>query len=429
QGALDRAGIPYDYWDVRTNMYEQPGAPPTETLNLYPYAIWFTGYDWYAPITTQEADMLSDYLDNGGRLFLSSQDALYYQDDTPFSRKYLGVLDHTEDVTPTLTYGAGGKLAFYGQYPLTYPFRNFSDGLIPAQGSRVEIIDDSGWSSGLSNRGDNWKTVFFSYPFEALPEANRADMIEGITGWLGWLGQSEFAANKRNILEGETVNFTATLKNDGPEPVTAVYNNPLPAGLTLITGSLTGAAWDGKEIVWQGVLNPGEEYAVAFSGTVTQTVENTAYISLKEHGLTLRRPVSILVDAPDLSPSILFANPSIMLPDETASYVLLLQNGGGADEPTASAKWNLPAGLSIISPTLTANGGSINRDGHQVQWWGAIAAGQSITITVEMTGTPSAYTRWHSSTAIIENGGSAPIVRLHILEQRPWRLYFPIIFH
>ena len=62
----------------------------TETLNLYPVLIWFTGYDWYAPIINIERDRILEYLDQGGRLILSSQDFLYYH-ETDALAKRLGV--------------------------------------------------------------------------------------------------------------------------------------------------------------------------------------------------------------------------------------------------------------------------------------------------------------------------------------------------
>lgn len=425
--ALDKVGLQYDYWDVRTKNYESPGDPPADTLNLYPYALWFTGYDWYGPITNREAALLSNYLDNGGRLFLSSQDALYYQDGAPFSRDYLGVVDYAEEVTPTLVYGAGGELGFLGAFPLAYPFRNFSDGVIPSRNSSVEIVDNRGWSSALATRGENWKTVFFSFPFEALPEASRPEMMQQITGWLGWLGQSEFTAGRRDIPPGQTVEFTATLRNDGPITVTAVFSNPLPVGLS-VNSSPSGGDLAGREITWEGDLGPGEEHQVTYHGTVTQTLDNTAFIILKDHGLTLRRTAHILVDAPDLSSSWLSSIPPDVFTDVSPYYGLVLINQGSAVAIDAAATWRLPATLTVLTPTLAASSGSIDLAGHEAQWSGDLAPGQSVTLTVTLAGLPSPYPIWHSSTAIIEDSVSPPAVLLHLLLQQPWRFYFPIIF-
>ena len=70
--ALNQSGFTYDTWDT-----EAWGESPAEILRGYPMLLWFTGYDWYAPVTPEEEESLLSYLEAGGRLLLSSQDFLY----------------------------------------------------------------------------------------------------------------------------------------------------------------------------------------------------------------------------------------------------------------------------------------------------------------------------------------------------------------
>jgi len=125
--------------------------------------------------------------------------------------------------------------------------------------------------------------------------------MDRIVGWLGWLGSSDFDASARSLPAGGALTFSATLRNDGPEPVTAVFSNPLPAGFSVVPDSLVGGVYDGTAIGWQGVLSTGEEHLLTYAGVATETFTNTAVISYSEHGLASHRAVQVWVNAPDLS--------------------------------------------------------------------------------------------------------------------------------
>jgi hypothetical protein len=108
--ALNAAATPFDRWDVLGSGIEQ--SPPLATLRLYPMVIWYTGYDWYNPLTTAEEATLKAYLDGGGRLILSSQEYLYNLPDqkpSDFSRDYLGIQTYTEAYSSTRAVGVAGN--------------------------------------------------------------------------------------------------------------------------------------------------------------------------------------------------------------------------------------------------------------------------------------------------------------------------------
>ena len=77
------------------------------------------------------------------------------------------LLEAAGDVTPTVVVGANGRLGLWGEFPLDYPFQNFSDGVIPAAGALGELYANDGWAAGLSHAGEGWKTAFFAFPFTA----------------------------------------------------------------------------------------------------------------------------------------------------------------------------------------------------------------------------------------------------------------------
>ncbi len=98
--ALDKLGRRYDVWDTTPGGRER-GGPPLDFLKAYKQVLWFTGYDWFSPVRPAENKALAAYLQGGGRLFLSSQDFLYFNWNTPLARDHLGIVDYRETVTPT----------------------------------------------------------------------------------------------------------------------------------------------------------------------------------------------------------------------------------------------------------------------------------------------------------------------------------------
>lgn len=427
QAALEAAGFRYDVWDAAWKAGQQPAPPPAGTLGLYPITIWFTAYDWYAPITDQEAAGLEDYLEGGGRLFLSSQEALYGQAGAPLASRYLGVLTYREELTPTVALGGSGGLGLTGRLALSYPFNNLADGVIPAAGAMEELYDPRGWAIGLTNLGADWKTAFFAFPFEALPAEARPGVMDRTVGWLSWLGGSTFEASARTVPARDVVTFTATLRNDGPEATTAALSNTLPAGFKYSQGSLVGGSKDRETIYWRGTLPAGGEHTVRYAGTARETLTNTAVISYAEHGLAFHRPVQVWVDAPDLTPSSLTAEPAVVLPGERVTYTLLIRNGGPAPAPAASAAWTLPSELTLLTGTLQWTGGSANLEDQLVGWSGSVAAGQTITVTLTGLTLPSLEGRWLPSAAVLDDGGTELLVRANVLELQPALVYLPIV--
>jgi len=420
QQTLAIAGISYDVWDTDNSKLVP------STLERYPVVLWFTGYDWFSPITSQEASAIESYLAEGGRLFLSSQDALYYRADSSLARNLWGVLSHREDVTPTLALGSGGRLAVQGEFPLDYPFRNFSDGLVPAPSAVAEISGDSGWPMGLSNAGKGWKSLFLAFPFEALREAHRVDVIDQAIGWLGWLGESEFQASQTHILPGATIGFTVTLRNDGPQPMTAVLTNPLPAGLQLIPGSIQGGSYEAGAVIWQGPLLTGEEHRVYYAGTASQTLTNTALLSHLEHGLAVRKPLRIWVDAPDLSNSDIRTAVSPALPGQVISYSLCIGNQGTSVAEATSVRWWLPPDTTILTTTLSASQGDVALVAPVVTWQGSLAPGDSITVSVGVQTPLWLRPTWHPSMALVNDGVNPPLVRHHFLPHRSLEFFLPL---
>ncbi|MEJ2749713.1 MAG: hypothetical protein P8183_17670, partial [Anaerolineae bacterium] len=311
QAMLDEMQLDYDLWDIGGDNNVR-GSPPQDLLNAYDIVIWYTAYDWFAPVTAVENSRLARYLEQGGRLFLTSQDFLFYHWQSRLAQLYLGVTEYSESVEPHQIYGAGNPLLppeLTGPLPLDYtPYQNFSDGVVPRLGSSPFLWLDKGMAGGTATAGDDWRTVFLSFPLEKLPESDQALMMNGIVGWLSDLGDSTFAVDRRTGWAGEPRTYTITLRNLPDAPTNQVsLTNTLPVGLSLLPGTISGGAqYDAgtRQLTWTGQLAPGGSQQIVYQAAPEagladgMQLNNEATIAYARHALTFTRTVPLWVAAP-----------------------------------------------------------------------------------------------------------------------------------
>ena len=439
--ALADAGFPYDDW--RTSwIYRGPGEGPLalDVLQRYPIVVWFTAYDWYAPVTADEEAMLGAYLDGGGRLFLSSQDFLYYHHDDSFSLNYLGVITYTEDVTPTLAQGVpedpvGDRL---DPYPLSYPFRNWSDAVVPAPGAAVPFRDQGRRPIAVARQELDRRTLFFSFPFETLPEEGRGEVIERAVGWLSWLGRSTFTAGRAAVSGGDTLTYTLVVRNDGPETVSASLSNTLPLSLTLTPGSLTGPASyqaTTRLVSWAGSLAPGAAVTCSYRVTVTASpaagypaIVNVARMGLEDQGIRFRRSAVVRVGAPDLSSSAFQCDPSPGRPGAVVTCTLNLANAGPGDAADASVTNPLPVGASPITGSVVWAGMGVSEMlTDTLRWTGLLSSGARVTLTYQLTLPDDILHPPLYNVAFLEDGVGGAWERAEWILLNPFRAYLPVV--
>jgi uncharacterized repeat protein (TIGR01451 family) len=439
--ALAGAGFRYDYWRTGWASDEpSQGSPPLDALQCHPILVWFTGYDWFAPVTDEEEATLAAYLDGEGRLFLSSQDFLYYHHRDLISQAYLGAVAHTEDVTPTQAAGVpedpiGDRL---GLYPLSYPFDNLSDAVVPAPEVAVPFRDQERRPIAVARQGGGYRTVFFTFPFETLPEAGRAEVMERVVGWLSWLGGSTFAANKGAVTDGGTLTYTLALRNDGPVSVTASLSNTLPLSVALVPGSRTGPAsyeQSTRRLSWEGALAADSAFTFTYRVTVAvglpalTLITNTVRMGLEEQGIQFHRAAIVRVDAPDLSPSALGCSPSAARPGRVVTCTLALANAGPADASAATATNLLSEGATLIPGSLAwLGGGTVELLTDTVRWTGSLAAGTRLTVTYQMTLPADPLHPPVYNVAFLEDGVGGMWERPAWVVVDPWRYYFPTAY-
>lgn len=389
QDALETSGILYDYHRVKRVW--PPAFPEPEVLARYPVVVWYTAYDWFRPLDVVEQARLVDYLDGGGRLFLSSQDYLYYSHDSLLARSYLGVLDHGEDKAVTHVWGEPGHPIGWesGPYTLTYTYTNWSDTLVPTTGTRVAFREQNDYPAWLTRVGDRWRTSFAAFPFDAL-EAGPASAAMGRTvGWLSWLGQSSWTADRRTVAHGGELTMTCALRNDGWADVGSAYLAiPIPAALSLVSPpTLDGASYHPvtRTVTWRGELSQGQTITASFLVRLAEALPDGAYIPFPatigydDHHISFERPLVLRVNAPDLSSSSMSVVPALSAPHQTLTYTLSVRNTG-LDSATAIVTATLPA-HSTFTGTLHSGGvGSGEVLSDVLSWTGTIAAGGEATL-------------------------------------------------
>jgi uncharacterized repeat protein (TIGR01451 family) len=306
-------------------------------------------------------------------------------------------MTYTEDITPTLAWGVSENLVGdrLGPYPLDYPFSNWSDAVVPTPGTAVPFRDQERHPIALARQEADYRTVFFSFPFETLPEAGRAGVMERVVGWLSWLGGSTFAADRGAVAPGDTLTYTLEVQNDGLSAVTASLSNTLPADIIMVDGSVTGpGSYDPstRRLSWGGLLDPGEDVtftyrAVVVTGTaVSSPLVNTARLGLEDRHVHFRRAAVVRVNAPDLSASDFQCGPSPARPGSRVTCTLALANAGPGDAPEAMVANPLPVDTTLVPGSLTwTGGGAAEVLGGAVRWTGSVGSGAYVTLTYRLT--------------------------------------------
>ncbi|NPA75690.1 MAG: peptidase S53, partial [Euryarchaeota archaeon] len=190
--ALNDAGYSYDVWDV----YQKGYSPSYSDLSNYGVVIWSTGYAYQNTVTSTDQQNLIKYLDNGGRLYLSSQDFLWevsggYDGSitNTFVNDYLGVSAVANDVAYTYVKGVSGDpiTGDLGTVYFDYPFTNYADEIGIESGAHAIFVDKDGYAAGVRYSTDTFRTVFTAFSFEAVEKKSPtvgAELIKNIITWL-----------------------------------------------------------------------------------------------------------------------------------------------------------------------------------------------------------------------------------------------------
>ena len=443
RAALDGAGYSYDFWEVGPLSIGR-GSPPSDLLNAYAMVLWYTGYDWFEPITSAESETLLAYLSQGGRLFLTSQDYLYYHEVDLLTRDYFGVQQYVESIEPTRVYGNealgfGADLA--GPLPLNYGlYKNFSDGMVLVPDASALFWHNRGYAAGAAHSGNGWRTAFLSYPFEALPDDVQPMAMSQIVGWLSDFGDSTFEVDHRsgkNYAEStSTRTFTITLRNfDYAASNHVVLTNTVPNELEINETSITGNAHynpSTRQVTWNGQRDGGESHEIVYQASPNPSlpaglrIDNPAIIYYERHNLKVNRTASYWIEAPDLSKTDLVVSPALPPPNHPVTVFTSLRNTGLATA-VFSATLFLPEPMEPITETLEADTGTAVMKGNMVQWQGEIGVAKTAHVSVQITTPLNPQTTRYPLSILVEDSVTAPVFRQLLLDVVPNQIHFPLV--
>lgn len=424
-------GIPFDLWDTQSGQGGTTTTSPlTTTLAMYPVTVWFTGYDWYAPVTDVEIQRLMAYLDGGGRLLLSSQDFVYHHEGEPLTRR-LGILAADWADTTTEAIGVSGHPAggTWGPVSLDYPFPNWSHTVEPTFEARPVIRGQLGQPVGIaagSMASGKARTLFYALPLEALPlDARTSALAHGI-GWLSPLGGSDWTATPETVSPGDTVTLTLVLRNDARAPLATQISHHIPGDFAVNPGHMPPSmTYDGDTgtVSWMGVVTPDEDLMLTWQATWTGGMpvasRPTVTLAIPAWDLAMVREAHFYGDGADLTKS-RWLMPGEMRVGTPVSLTFVMDNQGGVGaDPGELSLWMM-RGVGPITATLPLTHGV----GLPV-WSGTVSPQEQQLLTVPVRGGI-----WDTAVrldALIDDGAGNRWERSLWVTFAPWRAYLPTI--
>jgi hypothetical protein len=434
-------GFTYDTWDTGHAAASRNG-PPLPLLAQYDFVIWYTGYDWFQPITSAENQALTGYLAQGGRLFLTSQDFLYYHHRTALARTYFGVAEYWETVEPTQLIGAGHTAVApeaMPPIPLGFdPYQNHGDGIVPAPHSQPFFWHDRALPAGTATAGDNWRAVFWAVPFETITPTRQAAVMNRVMGWLSDLGDSSFTVDARVGLIGEPRTYTITVRQMDNGLSNSVWlTNTLPTWLQIDLNSVTGGATYNpatRQLTWTGTLPGGGSHSITYQAATQgllpwgHMLENVVELHDGRHDLTFTRQTTSWVNAPDVVAT-MTAVPNQPLAANIFTYTVGLQNVGLAPSNEISTVVSLPNSFHIITDTLASSAGSAAVGDRRLYWSGDLAVAESVTLTLVLTREMTAVPQWVAATALIDDGVTTPAFFIQWEHLPVYTQFLPKVLH
>ncbi len=394
---LASQGIPYDRWDTKASQPQSLGTTKLtpEILNRYPMVVWFTGCDWYQPIVSVEETYLVRYLEDGGRLLLSSQDFLYYHAGGDLAHRF-GVLRWNEGQPATFAASIPERPAvgIWGPVELDFLCKNWSDVVEPSLKSFPLVRGELGQPLALAKDESavhKGKSLFYAFPLETLPFEARVSALEQGVGWLSALGNSQWVLTPTHPMPGERVTSTLVLYNDDSLASEVAISHTLHPSLTLAMLShpsqtlnleMLHYAAASRALTWTGVLSPAAPLTLTWAMTVHARVGDkivpTTTFALPKWKFAFDRALALHVAGPDLSTSHWLSPTGAVLQvshPETLSF--LLHNTGPGDLVGGEARIWMMRGLSPLTVTVPPTRGM------EFGWWkGDLKAGERLTLAM-----------------------------------------------
>ncbi|WNS46474.1 isopeptide-forming domain-containing fimbrial protein [Paenibacillus sp. MMS20-IR301] len=202
------------------------------------------------------------------------------------------------------------------------------------------------------------------------------------------------SASFPDVAVGDTLTYTSVVTNNGIVAVTTVVlSDPIPAGSTFVTGSVTVAgtarpAADPASGITIGTVAPGSSAAVTFQVNVTSipasgqlsNQSSASYSSGAFNAITQSNTTLTPVYQPVIG-IVKSASPSSATVGGNVQYTLVVRNTGNL-AATVTITDNIPAGTAFIAGSVTVNGVARPSDSPVSGIpLGSVAAGATFTVT------------------------------------------------
>lgn len=185
--ALLASSYLYDYWNR-----DNSGSPTESEMNVYDAVVWFTGDDYTSTLLSEDRTNLENYLDAGGRLFISGQDIGYdIRNDGNFYSDYLHAEYNVDDTniftldgTPGDPIGDGLIIDISSGDGANN--QNYPEGISPiSPADAVFTYESSTHDGGIKTDAGTYKNVYFGFGFEAISNQNdRTVVMDRVLSWL-----------------------------------------------------------------------------------------------------------------------------------------------------------------------------------------------------------------------------------------------------
>jgi len=273
-----------------------------------------------------------------------------------------------------------------------------------ANGQSAVVTIVGNLAPGLTGSSTNTASVT-SAVTDPSPGNNSASSTSTIGAQADVAVTLALAAGQSPTVAGSTVNYTLTVRNNGPSnAVGVVVTGRVPPGLTPVIGSSGGACvvTDGTvtcdiDRLIGGPLAPGAVITIPLSAVVNASTPPGSVPGTAVVGSTTPDPVpgnntstaTIQVTAvADVSIS-KSVTPNPMVAGAAASYAITVTNGGPSDAQNVTIADTLDPALTPATPTSTTGGCALT--GQAVSCTvPTLPAGSSVTVTIPVAVSPTA---------------------------------------
>jgi hypothetical protein len=294
---LDNLDIPFDEWNV-----DALGVPPgtgVYGLRNHSVVVWFTG-DETSTLTSAEQDSLITFMDNGGHLFISSQNLGEEIGGTPFYSNYLKASFDLANADNNVLFGVSGDevtdgidIVIQGSNGAGNADSEDKISPLPGADSIFTYMTALG-NGGIKYDAGTYRMVYFGFPFEAIHGAGSfASRDTVMYRVLFWLDPPTVGLEEENS-EYRTRNIEFRLNQNTPNPfskLTAIsYQLKAASHTTLELYDVTGRL---VETLVDEVQEPGV-YQIEWDSNPNRVASGIYFYRLTSGEFTATRKLILL---------------------------------------------------------------------------------------------------------------------------------------